>query len=111
MKKVKDRLLSTLGICKKAGKVIMGFEAVREAAALGQVSLIVLSGDLSPKSGKEIAFTAEKQNIPVCTAPITMEEIQSRLGKRSGILAITDRGLADTVLRTASRAIEEESSI
>ena len=110
---MKDRLLSTLGICRKAGKLVMGFDAVIEAVKLGQVSLILLSCDISPKTGKEAAFAAAKSNIEVTTAPITMEEIQFRLGRRCGVLGITDRGLANTVNRTvaACRANEEETNI
>lgn len=109
---MKDKLLSTLGICKKAGKLIMGFDAVTEGVELGEVFLVLLTGDLSAKSSKEMAFVSAKHKIDICTAPITMEENLLRLGKRSGILGITDQGLADAVKRTAGqcapRAIEED---
>ena len=103
-----DRILSTLGICRKAGKLVMGFDAVREATAAGQVYLIVLAGDLSEKSGKEISFQAAKKGTAILEVPFTMDDIKTRLGKRSGILGITDSGLAGTVQRTAQRANEED---
>jgi ribosomal protein L7Ae-like RNA K-turn-binding protein len=110
---VKDRLLGVLGICQKAGKLIFGFDAVREAAGLGQLSLILLSGDISPKSAKEMAYTAEKQNINICVMPVMMDEIAFRLGKRSGIIGITDKGLAGAVRQAADRAaaLEEETCL
>lgn len=104
---MKDRLLSTLCICRKAGKIILGFDAVNDAAREHTLALIVLSGDLSPKSAKEMAFAAEKYQIPICSAPITMDDIRHRLGKRSGIIGVTDQGLAETVQQTC-RICEEE---
>lgn len=104
---MKDRLLSTLGICRKAGKLSLGFEAVAEKAAAGGIFLILVSRDLSPKSAKEMAFVTAKHNIPICTAPFDMEEVLQRLGKRSGIIGVADQGLADTLMQTC-RACEEE---
>lgn len=105
---MKDKLLGTLGICRKGGKLITGYEAVIEGAAAGKVFLILLSSDLSPKSGKETRFQAAKYSVEVRSAPITMEDMKARFGKRSGILGVADQGLADTVRRICN-ACEEDS--
>lgn len=102
-----NRLLSTLGICKKAGRLVMGADAVTEAAALGGIALILLCEDLSPKSAKNMAFVANKHNIAICTAPIRMDEIWHRLGKRSGIIGVADQGLAGTVSKTVRACMPE----
>jgi ribosomal protein L7Ae-like RNA K-turn-binding protein len=111
--KVKDRLFGVLGICHKAGKLLIGFDPVRDAARQNQLALILLSSDLSPKSAKEISFAAEKHHIHICTAPVTMDELAFRLGKRSGIIGITDRGLADAVRQKINSAAptEEEACL
>lgn len=103
-----ERLFSLLGICIKAGKLLTGFEAVREGAGKGRVRLILLARDLSPKSRKEMEYIAEKQSIPVHILPVAMEEIWYRTGRRAGILALTDQGLADLVNERLSRTSEEE---
>lgn len=104
---MKDRLLSTLGICRKANKLVLGFDAVAEAAHDQKLFLILLSCDLSPKSAKEMTFLANKYHVHICTAPFFMHEILHRLGKRSGIIGVADQGLADTLKHTC-RVIEEE---
>lgn len=107
-----SKLLSTLGICRKAGKLVAGFDAVAEETVKGALSLILLAGDLSPKSGKEMRFVAAKHNIEVCDAPFVMEDIQKRLGRRSGILGVADPGLARTIKTyLESHAVEEDSII
>ena len=105
---MKDRFLSTLGICRKAGKLLWGFDVVARAAADGDAVLVLLARDLSPKSEKEIRFTLEKHGIGIRNTPVTMDEIWYRVGKRSGILAVTDPGLAHTIEQALIRMNEED---
>lgn len=104
---MKNRLLSTLGLCRKAGKLVWGFDAVAQCVQR-DAQIVLFSADLSPKSAKEMSFICEKHNVPTITAPVTMDEIWFRVGKRAGILAVTDRGLAHTVQSTVCRMNEEE---
>lgn len=94
---VEDKLLSMLGLCKKAGKLTSGFDPVAEKVAQGYVSLIVLARDLSPKSEKEIRRVADKYNVKICGAPFTMEQVMQRTGRRCGILGVCDKELAKAV--------------
>jgi len=103
-----DKLLSTLGLCRKAGKLVWGFDATAQAVAGGKAKLVLLARDLSPKSAKEIRFLCEKHKMKAVDIPVSMDEIWYRLGKRAGILAVTDQGLAHTLESAAGRTNEEE---
>lgn len=94
---MKDRLLSLLGICRKAGRLVFGFDAAVEALGQKTVFLIVTAADLSSKSKKEIEYIAAKTAAEVIAAPVTIEEIGWKTGKRAGILAVSDEGLAKSV--------------
>ena len=94
-----EKLLSSLGLCKKAGKLVMGFDAVAQAMQRGEVHTLALAKDLSPKSAKEIAFLARRHGVPIAHTTAAMDEFKRTLGKKAGILAITDEGLAGTVAR------------
>ena len=89
------RFLSTLGLCRRAGKLIFGFDAVCEEIKKpdGKVSGVVAAKDLSQKSLKELRFICGKYGINVFVAEAEMEEIFSVIGKRTGIIAILDEGL------------------
>lgn len=106
---MKDKILGTLGISRKAGKLLMGFDRVKEAVLDRKAVLVVITQDISANSKKEIAFVCARQGTDVLETPVTMEEVQSRLGKRCGILALTDHGLADSVKRVATG--EKQTSI
>ena len=92
-----SKLLSALGLCRKAGKLTAGFDAVADSMKAGTANLVLTSGDLSPKSLKEIRMIAEKYKVECMEADITMDEISFRIGRRSGILAVCDPGLARAV--------------
>ena len=99
------RLLGALGLCKKAGKLIIGFDVVGESIRRGNVALLVLAEDLSPKSAGRITALAAERKVRHLTIGAAMDDIERLLGKRAGILAIADQGLAEVV----ARQVEEES--
>lgn len=101
---MKDKLLSLLGICRKAGKLSCGFDPAVESVKKRQAALVLTAADLSPKTKKEIEFIAAREHIEAISVPVTIDEIGSKTGKRAGVLAITDKGLAQSVKAEAGRA-------
>ena len=109
--KADEKLLGTLGLCKKAGKLILGFDAVAQAIQAGEVSLVVLAQDLSPKSAKEIIRIAQMHGTEHIHISAEMEDIKRRVGKKAGILAITDQGLSKAVASKAQARQHEEENV
>ncbi|MBQ8790696.1 MAG: ribosomal L7Ae/L30e/S12e/Gadd45 family protein [Ruminiclostridium sp.] len=89
------RFLSTLGLCRRAGKLIYGFDPVCEEikSPKSKVCGVALAKDISEKTLKEITFTCEKYGTALFKSDAGMDEIKSVLGKRTGIIAILDEGL------------------
>lgn len=91
----KNKILSTIGLCKRAGKLITGFDAV--TADLDKAAGVIITSDLSEKTKKEIAYHCGKHNTKLTeinnTLDITMTDIEGILGRKTGIMAITDGGL------------------
>lgn len=88
--------ISTLGLMKKTGSIITGFDAsVRELQADKSKAVgIALAKDLSEKSKKEIIFMRDKyrSDLKIVTLDSDMEEIGKVLGKKTGIILILDSG-------------------
>lgn len=57
------KVLHSLGLAKKAGMLVLGQDKVREAAAKGQLQLLVLASDISASSAKDMAHTAERHRL------------------------------------------------
>ena len=89
----KGNLLGLLGICRKAGRIKLGFDPVLEGLANGPC-LIIFSSDISPKTKERMIKKAEGFNAEHITIAETSDEIWYALGKRVAVMAITDRGLA-----------------
>jgi ribosomal protein L30E len=90
-----NKTVNLLAICRKAGKLVMGFDASKEAMLSGRASVVLLASDLSPGTGKEIRFFAARARLPVLSANASMDEIFRGTGKKAGVLTVCDDGLVD----------------
>ncbi len=93
-----NRIINLLTVCRKAGKLIMGFDACKEALASKKARLILLASDISPKTEKEIRFFAGKAGVTTVKTNIRIEEFHAGTGKRAGVLCICDGGFAKKLI-------------
>lgn len=89
-----NKILSLLGIARKAGRLSLGNDPAVEAMKSGQTHLVLVASDLSQRTLKGIYHTAEEELIDVLKMDTTMDEIGVALGKRTGIIAVNDAGFA-----------------
>lgn len=88
-----ERVLSFLGIARKAGRLSVGFAASKAACLSKKAYFVAVASDISEKSEKEIKYFA-KGNIPVERIPYTISEVSVAIGIKAGIVAVCDEGLA-----------------
>ncbi|MEG1778869.1 MAG: ribosomal L7Ae/L30e/S12e/Gadd45 family protein [Oscillospiraceae bacterium] len=108
---MKNKILSLIALCKKAGKLVQGFDVAAEAVATGKAAGVFLSEDLSPKSKRSITFICEENGIIPQTMPVTMDELAFYIRKRVGILVVTDDGLAKKISTLIAMDNEKEDLI
>lgn len=58
---------------------------------------VILAGDVSPKTEKEVLFHAEQNGIEVIKAEFTMDEAKNAIGKRAGVFFVIDEGLFGSI--------------
>ncbi len=100
--------MAALSLSKKAGKLILGFDVVKEAIQDKKAKLILLSEELSPKTRKEMDFLCGKYGVRQKELPFRLDEIWYLIGKRVGVIAVTDAGLAEKIISTADEARKEQ---
>ena len=103
-KKNKTGLLT---ICLKAGKLTLGMDQAKDGCRGGSACAVFTGTDLSEKSLKEIRYYCGRYNVPLYAIGMTMDEIGTALGKRSGIITVTDRGFA----RSCAEGLESIETI
>lgn len=101
-----NKLLSNLGLCRRAGKLTLGFDAVVGAIKRDEVKCLLMTADLSPKTEKELRYQMGERQIPIYRLTYTMEEFKMVSKKKVGIFAVTDEQLAQLIQNTISAQIE-----
>lgn len=91
-----DRLLSLLGLCRRAGKLVIGNDPVKESIETGKAFLVLVASDISHNTEKKIRMAVETSNtVKYLTIKRTKEEVSFSLGKTCAVLAVIDKGFAD----------------
>ena len=94
-----QKLRGILSICRKAGKMEIGFAPMKEALPSGKVKGVVTASDISPKSFKEVQFYCQKYHVPVCPVPLTIAELGGAIGRKAAVAAILDDGFYDRIFQ------------
>ena len=82
-----------LGLCRKAGRLVMGFDAVCEDGYNGRVALVLTAADLSPKTLARLQRACEGA-AEVLPMPLTQQQLCPISKKPVGVYGVADENLA-----------------
>lgn len=106
-----DKVLSLLGLCRKAGKISVGHDASIVSIKKGRAKICLLCTDISERTAKEFMRATEnlaRGKTQLIKTGYTMGEIGVATGLRAGVLTIDDEGLAQKILQLLSNTTGEE---
>lgn len=106
-----NKVIQDISLCKRAGKIIMGFDVVKESLINQTAELLVVANDVSPKTMKEVNFLSTKYGVELIVIEATLDELWYILGKRVGVLAITDKGLGEKIRKDVIIPITQVSNL
>ena len=106
-------VLGLLGIARRAGHVIVGFDAVRAALLNGHAQLVLLAADCSDKTEKEIRFAARDHSCPIVSLSAPKSEISAALGMEKPVAAVAtdDRGFAAAMRKHCGTDMKEDVAL
>lgn len=87
--------LGFIGICRRAGKAIFGYDKVQRELQVGSLKLVLTAADFSQKTTEKLRRICEEKSVPIIFMEDTMDEINYSVGIKSGVIGITDNGFAD----------------
>ena len=104
MKQQNNKLLSMLGIARRAGRLSMGHDMAAKSIASGKARLLLFANDISERAKKDMLFLIEKQRseIPVIYLSQNIDEIHFALGYKAGIITVDDDNFAQKIKSLAS---------
>lgn len=89
----KEKLFGLLTICRKAGRMTMGFDSVKESILTDKAKAVFLPR-IYPQNRKEVRFFADQKAVPVHCIDATIAEIEFSVGRKAGVIGICDEGFA-----------------
>ncbi len=87
-----DRLLSLLGICRRAGMMVIGFDVAVDSIETDKTKLVLAASDISANTAKKLSAVADAHGVDFIYIKRTKDELSFALGKNCVLVAITDRG-------------------
>ena len=86
-------LMGALGLCRKAGKLLHGYDRVQENALRGKVALVLQTADTSERTVNHMKEACE--GIVACEQiPLTSAELAMVTPKPAAVFCISDEHLA-----------------
>ena len=104
-----NKLAGLLGIARRSGHILLGFDAVRAALLAGRAQLVLLASDCSPKTEKELRFAGQEKNCPIVKMDGSKEELSAALGLQKPVAAVAtdDRGFAAAMQKHSTQTKED----
>ncbi len=93
-----DRILSLLGLCRRAGKLSIGAEPAIDSMKSHKANVVLYASDFSHNSIKSVLEQAHKSNIKTFNLNRSKDELSFALGKLCGVVAVEDKGFADKLV-------------
>lgn len=102
-----DKLIGLLGMCRRCGKLVAGFDAVA-ALCRDERVLLLLAADASPRTVKELRFRAGGH--PLYRLPLSKDAVAHAVGSHKPIacLAVEDDGFSRAIRPLVSLLDETE---
>jgi ribosomal protein L30E len=93
-----QKVINLLTICRKAGKLVTGFDVSLEAVIDGKSKCLLIASNTSPKTIKEINYRISSEGlegmVEVLTMPLTIQDVAMCINVNAGVIAICDSGFS-----------------
>lgn len=106
-----DPVLSMLGLCRRAGKLSVGTQAVTTSIKRKRARLVIVAADISPKTEKELRYTAKDSALDILRVRHSLFEVGHAIGIKAGVVSVEDEGFAKAIAkRVAAQNSASEST-
>ncbi len=89
-----DKILSLMGICRRAGKLVIGAKPVIDTVNAKKAKLVIFTNDFSHNSSKPVIEAIKLNNIKSITINRSKNDLSLAVGKLCGVAATEDEGFA-----------------
>lgn len=96
----RDKLLSMLGLARRAGKLSMGHDMAEKSIKAHKAEAVIFCSDASERLVCEFKKTIEnaRLDIPLFVLDLTMSEIHFSIGYKAGVMTLDDKNFSKRVI-------------
>lgn len=92
-----DKLLSFIGLCRRANRLCYGFDAVTKSVNEKKTQLVLFANDTSNHTVSDIENVCKKCGVKTLTLDYNKEQLSLCIGKNCAVIAICDSGFANKI--------------
>ncbi len=104
-----DRTLSLLGLCRRAGKLTPGNDAVIDDIKNHRASLVVVASDISKNTEKKLESACRSFETRIVKLNRPKDELSLATGRFSAVVAVCDEGFAKKLYELITNENKEEN--
>ncbi len=95
-----EKVISMLGLARRAGKLSMGHDMAQHALFGHKAKLLLFCSDVSPRLVNEFEKTVELHhfNVKLIQTDITINELYYGVGYKAGVVAVDDENMAKKII-------------
>ena len=98
-----NKFLLDLGMCKRAGKAVFGFDDVIKHIELGDVKRVYITSDAADNTLRRVKRACDDNGVTAVTVEFTMNDVGMAAGRKpTAVFAVSDRGLDGLLQRSLS---------
>ncbi len=94
-----DNTVFALSLCRKAGALVMGFEAVKESALNHTAQLVLCASDVSDGTRRRVNNFCERAGTPCAVLNKAQADLLPVTKKCVGVFAVTSAELAKLFMK------------
>lgn len=98
-----NKLVSLLSMCKRAGYLTWGMDAVKVSVVNKEAKVLFVTQDIALNTNKKAQKLAKENQLPFVQLPVTKEELFEQLGNFVGILAVSNEGMRLQIEKLAGK--------
>lgn len=102
-----DRILSFLGLCRRAGKLTVGTDAVISEVLDSKARLVIVSSDISLNTEKKLKKVCDNNRVKLLKLRRTRDELSDALGRFCAVVAVLDTGFSKKLVQLIENENQE----
>lgn len=89
-----DKLLKLTGLCRRAGKLTIGADPVKDSVISKKSRLVLLAEDSSEHTKKDILTLCHRYSVKAEVINCTKDDMSNAVGKFCTVISICDTGFS-----------------